>query len=315
MDKNKVEKLLNRLLLLSNISDGDEKTIQLEIEKCIKLEFPSNIEKGDLASTDKKKKKNAEKFLEQNNIDPLLYNEIEKLPKIDDDGKIKVDKNSNEYKSFIEEIKGKVKDKIDNIKSTIEELSNMEDKSKDISTKNESLVIEKEVKINSEKILDLLKEKSKNLLKNIGKKFLLGTLDIFYVIKDSSVPLKEKLFAVSCLCYVITPIDALNDFLPAGYTDDILLIQYTLGFLKTYISPEIKKKSEQTYLSWFDNIDECEKIHQELLNETKNNNQLTDYLQDKLVLERFYPQNILISKQFEDLNLAAFIKSRIEVED
>ena len=132
MDKNKVEKLLNRLLLLSNISNVDEKTIQLEIEKCIQLEFPSNIEKGDLASTDKNKKKNAEKFLEQNNIDPLLYNEIEKLPKIDGDGKIKVDKNSNEYKSFIEEIKGKVKDKIDNIKSTIEELSNREDKYIDI---------------------------------------------------------------------------------------------------------------------------------------------------------------------------------------
>ena len=40
-----------------------------------------------------------------------------------------------------------------------------------------------------------------------------------------------------------------------------------------------------------------------------------EFLQDRLVLERFYPEDITMSKQFEGLDLASFIKSQIEVED
>lgn len=63
-----------------------------------------------------------------------------------------------------------------------------------------------------------------------------------------------------------------------------------------------------------------EEFQEKVKNYEKNNKKTTeesisDYLQDKLVLERFYPQDITLSKQFEGLDLAAFIKSRIEVED
>ena len=40
-----------------------------------------------------------------------------------------------------------------------------------------------------------------------------------------------------------------------------------------------------------------------------------EFLQDRLVLERFYPEDITQSTQFKGLDLSAFIKSRIEVED
>lgn len=63
-----------------------------------------------------------------------------------------------------------------------------------------------------------------------------------------------------------------------------------------------------------------EEFQEKVKNYEKNNKKtaeesISDYLQDRLVLERFYPEDITMSKQFEGLDLAAFIKSRIEVED
>lgn len=63
-----------------------------------------------------------------------------------------------------------------------------------------------------------------------------------------------------------------------------------------------------------------EEFQEKVKNYEKNNKKtakesISDFLQDRLVLERFYPQDITLSKQFEGLDLAAFIKSRIEAED
>ena len=63
-----------------------------------------------------------------------------------------------------------------------------------------------------------------------------------------------------------------------------------------------------------------EEFQEKVKNYEKNNKKtaeesISDYLQDRLVLERFYPEDITMSKQFEGLDLSAFIKSRIEVED
>ena len=57
--------------------------------------------------------------------------------------------------------------------------------------------------------------------------------------------------AVSCIIYVVSPIDAIADYLPGGLVDDVALLSYTISFLKKYITADIKKKSEEKYNEWF----------------------------------------------------------------
>lgn len=99
--------------------------------------------------------------------------------------------------------------------------------------------------------LQELKKKSRELLAEGGKIAITNILNIFYVILDKNIPLREKMAAIACLIYVVSPIDVISDFLPAGYTDDVAMIAYTINFLKRYITPDIKKKSEEKYSEWF----------------------------------------------------------------
>lgn len=105
--------------------------------------------------------------------------------------------------------------------------------------------------LTNNELFTTLKEKSKQILVNSNKQIVISILNIFYVIVDKNVPLKEKMAAIACLVYVISPMDAISDFLPAGYTDDIAMITYTINFLKRYITSDIKKKSEEKFNEWF----------------------------------------------------------------
>lgn len=95
-----------------------------------------------------------------------------------------------------------------------------------------------------------IKEKSKDIIKNTSKKILIDILNIYYTITEKNIPLKDKLAAISCIIYIISPLDAVNDFLPGGYSDDISLLFYVLDFLKKYITNDIIEKSEKTVKKW-----------------------------------------------------------------
>lgn len=95
-----------------------------------------------------------------------------------------------------------------------------------------------------------IKEKSKDIIKNTSKNVLIDILNIYYVITEKNIPLKDKLAAVSCIIYIISPLDMVSDFLPGGYSDDIALLFYVLDFFKKYITKDITEKSEKTVEKW-----------------------------------------------------------------
>ena len=95
-----------------------------------------------------------------------------------------------------------------------------------------------------------IKEKAKDIIKNTSKNVLIDILNIYYVITEKNIPLKDKLAAFSCIIYVISPLDAVSDFLPVGYADDAAMVFYVLDFFKKYITKDIVEKSEKTIEKW-----------------------------------------------------------------
>jgi hypothetical protein len=86
------------------------------------------------------------------------------------------------------------------------------------------------------------------------------------------------------------------------------------GFFKYVYKTQDGKKASASKADWQANVKAWNKYKKRLADWEKNKNEsIVDVLRDKLVLERFYPQDIVQSKQFEGLDLSAFIKSRIEV--
>lgn len=103
---------------------------------------------------------------------------------------------------------------------------------------------------NNNDYLIKIKEKSKDIIKNTSKKILIDILNLYYVITEKNIPLKDKLAAISCIIYILSPFDAVSDFLPGGYYDDIALLLYVLDFFKKYITDDIIEKSEKTIEKW-----------------------------------------------------------------
>lgn len=59
---------------------------------------------------------------------------------------------------------------------------------------------------------------------------------VFLALKDSGTPMPAKIFAALTVCYALSPIDLIPDFIPVlGYLDDIIilpaLVALTLRFI------------------------------------------------------------------------------------
>lgn len=91
--------------------------------------------------------------------------------------------------------------------------------------------------------IELAEKKSGNLFGK-ARDFLL-LLDIA---KDGvkgkfKIPLKELLILIGCIIYVVSPADALPDFIVGlGFTDDIAVVAFTLKALSSIIKRYKKEK-------------------------------------------------------------------------
>lgn len=85
----------------------------------------------------------------------------------------------------------------------------------------------------------------------IKEKVISHIFELYYSLSSNEMPLKDKITIITSLVYLISPIDAINDYLPIGYTDDIGIIIYIYENLKRYITPEIKEKALNAYNEYF----------------------------------------------------------------
>jgi len=102
-------------------------------------------------------------------------------------------------------------------------------------------------------------EKIKKFSKEAGQKVIYVVLLLFYIMKDSGVPIKAKLSIAAALGYFILPTDAIFDFTPIiGFSDDLGVLLFTLSQVSKNITPEVKSKARAKLSDWFSKIDDDE---------------------------------------------------------
>ncbi len=65
--------------------------------------------------------------------------------------------------------------------------------------------------------------------KRAGKEVLAISEAVFLTMKDPKVSLRQKTMLLGSLAYLLMPLDALPDFLPGGYADDIGVLLASLA--------------------------------------------------------------------------------------
>lgn len=89
--------------------------------------------------------------------------------------------------------------------------------------------------------------------KNAGRDATREVLKAFFIIKESSIPLEERIILLAGITYIVIP----NDLLPAkklgvlGLLDDATVMAYVDRKLRKSMTPEINDKVESTLNQWF----------------------------------------------------------------
>lgn len=93
-------------------------------------------------------------------------------------------------------------------------------------------------------VIMILKEKAKKLKMDIPA--------IFLALKDKNTPVIARIFAGITVCYALSPIDLVPDFIPVlGYLDDIIilpvLVALTIKFIPQDVLDKNRKLSEKIW--------------------------------------------------------------------
>ena len=100
------------------------------------------------------------------------------------------------------------------------------------------------------------------VFKKVGMKIIYYVLLLFYVVKDSNTPSKDKIVILGALGYFIFPTDLIPDFIPfVGFTDDIAAIVACVSAVKSCITPAIKEQARNKLNDWFTDIETKQIIH------------------------------------------------------
>ncbi|MEP0883970.1 DUF1232 domain-containing protein [Coleofasciculus sp. FACHB-542] len=99
---------------------------------------------------------------------------------------------------------------------------------------------------------DLFWEKLGNFAVQAGKNVVENALILFYAAEHPNTPTNQKLIVYGALAYLILPVDAVPDFLPAvGFGDDIGSLTTALGMIVWNINSEVKEAAKQKMQEWF----------------------------------------------------------------
>ena len=80
------------------------------------------------------------------------------------------------------------------------------------------------------------------------KKLIECALLLYALILDGDTPLWVKTLAISALIYLITPVDAIPDFIPvSGLADDLSVLVAALASLQTQVKPHHRKQAQNLF--------------------------------------------------------------------
>lgn len=96
-------------------------------------------------------------------------------------------------------------------------------------------------------------DKARTVAKTAGKAVLEPALKMYYSATDKDTPAWSKATIYGALGYLISPLDAIPDFIPvAGYTDDIGILVAAMAAVAAHIKDEHVAKARDTIAQWFD---------------------------------------------------------------
>ena len=83
-------------------------------------------------------------------------------------------------------------------------------------------------------------------LKERARKLKVDIPTVFLAMKDSETPLIAKIFAAITVCYALSPIDLIPDFIPIlGYLDDVILLPAFIALALKLIPKEVYEKNHK----------------------------------------------------------------------
>ena len=96
-------------------------------------------------------------------------------------------------------------------------------------------------------------KKIAKVAKKMGATVIRPALTLYFVLRDEKVPAKHKAYIIGALCYFIMPIDLIPEaFLSVvGFTDDLAVLALVTKLVQDSITPEVRKKVDQTILDLF----------------------------------------------------------------
>lgn len=82
--------------------------------------------------------------------------------------------------------------------------------------------------------------------KDRAEKLKIDIPAIYFALKDKETPVTAKIFAAITICYALSPVDLIPDFIPVlGYLDDILLLPLMVMITIKLIPKEIMEKNRR----------------------------------------------------------------------
>ena len=67
-------------------------------------------------------------------------------------------------------------------------------------------------------------------------------ITLFVILTSTDAPKSTRAIIITALAYFIFPLDAIPDFLPGGYIDDIAVMSGVLAKVNSYLNADLKAK-------------------------------------------------------------------------
>ena len=97
------------------------------------------------------------------------------------------------------------------------------------------------------------------LAKSAGTKVLYAAMILYYAIASKEFPVKEKMWIIGALGYLILPFDLIPDFIPVvGYADDLAALIFVLKKVYDHITPEVLETAKAKARGVFGDVEEKE---------------------------------------------------------
>ena len=81
-------------------------------------------------------------------------------------------------------------------------------------------------------------QKVKSVVVKAGAEVIKLVLTLYYCMRDDDTPQWAKGIIIGALIYFVSPVDAVPDFLPGGYVDDLAVLGAAAATVVAHIKPE-----------------------------------------------------------------------------